>query len=127
MAVPVVALYAALNAIWNIALAARVSSLRRRERVSIGVGTSKPLEIAVRTHANNAEFVPMALVLLLIAELMGGSSFWLHVAGGSLLVGRVLHVIGMPRRSPNPGRFIGTALTWTTIVGSACWCIALRS
>lgn len=126
VSVPVVALYGALNALLNVGLALRVSQIRMRDKVSIGVGGNKSLELAVRVHANNAEFVPLGLVMLLIAELMGGSSLWLHVAGGSLLVGRILHVAGMPFRSPNPARFLGTALTWTMIAATAGWCLYLR-
>jgi uncharacterized membrane protein YecN with MAPEG domain len=126
MNVPVVALYGSLNALFNILLASRVSSLRRTERVSVGHGESKRLEVAARIHGNNAEFVPLGIVMLLIAELMGGSSLWLHVFGGSLFVGRVLHAIGMPRPAPNFGRFVGTALTWTTISLVSGWILYLR-
>ncbi len=120
------ALYGALNAIFNIFLASRVSSSRLSEKISIGMGSSKPLEIASRTHGNNAEYLPLALVLLLVAELMGGHSAALHALGGSFLVGRVLHAIGMPRKAPNFFRFTGTTLTWLVIVGTSGWLLALR-
>ncbi|MBX3223738.1 MAG: MAPEG family protein [Labilithrix sp.] len=127
MGIPAVtALYGSLNAILNIALANRVSTLRRRDRVSIGAGDSKDLLLAVRIHANNAEFVPLALVMILLAELCGGASLWLHVAGGGLLVARLLHVVGMPRRAPNVYRFVGTGLTWVGIVAVSCWVLWLR-
>ncbi len=120
------ALYGALNALLNVGLALRVSQIRMRDKVPLGTGSNKPLELAVRTHANNAEFVPLGVLLLLVAELMGGASLWLHVAGGSLLLGRILHVVGMPLRSPNPARFLGTALTWVMIAATAGWCLYLR-
>ena len=126
MSVKIVALYAASNALFNIFLASRVSSFRRSEKVSIGVGSSKPLEIAVRTHANNAEFVPLALVLILIAELMGGVAWGLHLAGGGLLLGRALHAFGMPKRAPNFWRVGGTALTWTVIGCTSLWLLLLH-
>jgi hypothetical protein len=126
MAVPVVALYAPLNAILNIYLANRVSTARGREKVSIGTGDNRALELAVRIHANNAEFVPLALLMLLIAELQGASPLWLHVLGGSLFVARLAHAFGMPRKAPNPLRFMGTAVTWTTIVGTSVWILVLR-
>lgn len=126
MQVPVVALYGALNAIFNVFLANNVSTVRRKEKVGLGLGSSKDLETAVRVHANNAEFVPLALVMLLIAELMGGSSLVLHCLGGTLLVARVLHAIGLPRKAPNVPRFAGTALTWMMIVGTSVWVLVLR-
>lgn len=122
----VTALYGALNAMLNVFLANRVSTLRRREKVGLGTGESKELLVAVRAHANNAEFVPLALVMLLLAELCGGPSLWLHVAGGLLFTARVAHAIGMPRRAPNVFRFMGTAVTWVGIVAVALWLLWLR-
>ncbi|HQY60946.1 MAG: MAPEG family protein [Myxococcales bacterium] len=128
MAIPTVtALYGALNALLNIALANQVSSGRRRERIGVGTGESRDLLLAVRIHANNAEFVPLALVMLLLAELCGGGSLGLHVAGGALLVSRVAHALGMPRPAPNALRFFGTAGTWGMIVGMSCWVLWLRT
>jgi hypothetical protein len=128
MAIPTVtALYGSLNAILNIVLASRVSKLRRSERVSIGAGDSKPLNLAIRIHANNAEFVPLALLMLLLAELCGGSSVALHVAGGLLLLGRIAHVIGMPRPAPNVFRVFGTGVTWLGIVAVSAWVLWLRT
>ncbi len=128
MSPPIVtALYAALNAVLNIFLASRVSNLRRRDKVSVGAGDSKELLVAIRTHANNAEFVPFALLLMLIAELLGAASMPLHVYGGLLFAARVLHVIGMPRRAPNPYRFVGVGLTWLLIVASSAYLLWLRT
>jgi hypothetical protein len=123
----VTALYGALNATLNIALAMRVSLLRIRHKVSLGTGESKDLLVAVRTHANSAEFVPLAIVVLLVAELCGGSSLWMHVFGGSLFLGRVLHVIGMPRKAPNVARFAGNTITWGGIVLASVYAIWLRT
>ncbi|HRH00452.1 MAG TPA: MAPEG family protein [Polyangiaceae bacterium] len=128
MATPTVtALYGALNAMLNIALANQVSTQRRRDKVGVGTGDSKELLLAVRVHANNAEFVPLALVMLLLAELCGGGSVGLHVAGGVLLVSRLAHALGMPRPAPNALRFFGTAATWGMIVGVSCWVLWLRT
>ena len=127
MAPTITALYGALNAILNILLANRVSTLRRKEGVTLGHGDSKALLVAARTHANNAEFVPLAIVMMLIAELMGGASVVLHVYGGVLLLARVMHAFGLVRPSPNPFRFVGTALTWIGIVAISGWVIYLRS
>jgi uncharacterized protein len=127
MSMPAVtALYGSLNAILNITLANRVSTLRRRDKVGIGIGDSKDLELAVRIHANNAEFVPLAIVMLLLAELCGGASLWLHIAGGMLLVARIAHAVGLPRPGPNALRFAGTAITWTAIVALSVWVLWLR-
>ena len=128
MAVPIVALYGALNAILNIVLAVNVSRGRGKYKVSIGTGDSTGMLRVSRAHGNNAEFVPLALVMLLICELMKGSSLWLHVLGGSLFVARLAHWQGiMIEKAPNPFRFIGTTVTFLVILGSAIWAIVLRS
>ena len=127
MAPTITALYGALNAILNIVLANRVSTVRKKEGVTLGHGESKALLVASRIHANNAEFVPLAIVMMLIAELMGGSSAVLHAYGGLLLVARVAHAIGLTRPSPNVFRLLGTAITWIGIVAISGWVIYLRS
>lgn len=126
MGVPIVALYGGLNAVFNIFLATRVSSARRSSKTSLGLGSDEALLHANRAHGNNAEFVPLALVMLLICELSGGSSTVLHVMGGVLLLARILHVIGIPRPAPNVPRVAGTTLTWLTILGAAIYGIILR-
>src|SRR5262252_5310029 len=95
MPVPITALYGSLNAILNVILAANVSRVRRSEKISLGHGESRAMLHAARAHGNNAEFLPLALVLLLIAEVSGGSSMILHIAGGVLLLGRVMHAHGI--------------------------------
>ena len=123
----VTALYGALNAVLNVALATRVSLMRIRQGVSLGEGESKQLRVAVRTHGNNAEFVPLAIVMLLLAELLGGASLWLHVIGGSLFAARVAHAIGMPRKAPNVFRAGGNTITWVGIAATAAYALWLRT
>jgi uncharacterized protein len=122
MPVPVVALYAPLNALLNIALASNVVRYRTK-----GVAdTDKALGVAIRIHGNNAEFVPLALLMMLIAELSGGASLGLHVAGGLLLLARISHAMGMPLKAPNPLRSFGVVVTWGVIVALSVYCLQLR-
>jgi uncharacterized membrane protein YecN with MAPEG domain len=123
MSVPVVALYAPLNAFLNIALAGNVV----RYRSQGARADEKALVLAVRIHGNNAEFVPLALLMMLIAEMCGGSSLWLHVAGGLLLLARIAHALGMPLKAPNPLRSAGVMGTWGVIVALGVYCLQLRS
>ncbi len=123
MPVPVVALYAPLNAFFNVALGANVVRFRAR-----GASDSdKELHLAVRIHGNNAEFVPLALLMMLIAELSGGASVPLHVSGGLLLLARVAHAAGMPRKAPNALRSFGVVATWGVITALGLYCLVLRS
>jgi uncharacterized membrane protein YecN with MAPEG domain len=127
----VTALYGSLNAVLNIALASKVALQRGKAGVSIGEGHpdragAKELAVAIRIHANNAEFVPLCILMMLLAELCGGTPFVLHLAGGILLVSRVLHVIGMPRPAPNFFRAAGVGGTWILISALAAWTLVLR-
>jgi uncharacterized protein len=124
--VPVTALYAALNALLNVALASRIVRLRTKHRVSLGTGESKELLQAVRVHGNNAEFVPLALIMILVCELSGGNTLPLHTLGGILFLSRISHAIGIPIRPPNALRASGVAGTWGVIVFASAYALFLR-
>jgi uncharacterized membrane protein YecN with MAPEG domain len=95
MAVPVTALYGALNALVNLALGLNVSRLRNKYNTYRGDGGHADLAAASRAHGNNAEHVPLILILLLTAELCGATSIALHLFGGALLVSRLIHAVGL--------------------------------
>ena len=116
-------LYAALLALLLIALSMRVVFQRRQHRVGIGVGEVNSLERAVRVQANFCEYVPFALLLLLLLDLAPAVSDWvIHTLGLMLLVGRILHAVGLTQSAgTTPGRFLGTFLTWMMILLSALY------
>ncbi|HWJ06634.1 MAG TPA: MAPEG family protein [Steroidobacteraceae bacterium] len=110
-------LYAALAGILLVALALNVVRFRLGRRVGLGFGADGILEQPVRVHANFAENAPVFLVLLLLAELAGLAAGWLHAAGVVFLAARLAHAFGLgssPGRTP--GRFLGSAGTWTVIL-----------
>ncbi len=88
-------LYAALLGILLITLSWGVSKVRLREHVSLGAGEVSDLESAIRAHGNFIEYVPFALILLMLAESAVTPSWLLHALGGSLLAGRLLHAYGI--------------------------------
>ena len=125
MAATVTSLYAGILGLMLVALTTRVVVGRWQTGVGIGYGDSKSLRRWIRVHANFAEHVPLAVVLLLVCELNGVDSRWLHVAGSALVVARVLHMLGLSR-SPgiSAGRFIGslfTVLIMALLGGLAIW------
>jgi len=125
MSAPVTLLYAGILGLILVALTVRVVVGRWQTGVGIGHGESKSLRRWIRVHANFAEHVPLAVVLLLVCELNGVHSRWLHVVGSALVAARVLHVLGLSR-SPgtSAGRFIGalvTVLILTLLGGLAIW------
>ena len=120
MAVPITALYGAILGVFNVALAANVSRVRGKVQIFLGTGDSEELALAVRRHANNAEYVPLALVLLLTAELAGGASGVLHGVGGALVLGRLLHAVGIGVK-PSAPRALGALLTWLAIAAAGVY------
>lgn len=120
MNVEVTALYAALCGLIVIVLAWFVVRERRGKRVGIGAGGEVSLERAIRAHGNFTEYVPLALILMLVAELGGSAALWLHANGVALVVARVLHAWGLSHATGvSFGRFWGTALTWLVILALA--------
>ena len=88
-------IYAALLAVLFIVLSFRVIFVRRGERISLGDGDNLALRARVRVHANFAEYTPISLLLLLMAELQGGAVLLLHGVGLMLLLGRLAHAYGV--------------------------------
>jgi uncharacterized membrane protein YecN with MAPEG domain len=120
MTLSITPIYAALIAALYLFLSARVITYRRGHRVNLGDEGDSKLLRRVRAHANCAEYAPFALVLLLLIELQGAPSVALHVLGLSLLVGRLMHGIGLSLRRQNfTLRVGGMALTLTMIAVSA--------
>lgn len=125
MTVPITALYAGLCAVLLLGLAARVIRLRWKLRVGLGDGGERPLHKAMRVHGNAAEYVPITLLLLLVAELDHSSPTLLHVCGATFVFARVLHAIGLSRSSgASWPRMAGTTLTVLVIAALAVTDIA---
>lgn len=118
LSVQITALYAGLCALLVIALAFKVVKFRRGKKVGLGTGGDKEGEILVRAHANAIEYIPLALILMLIAEIDGLSAVWLHCLGGVLVIARMLHAFGLiaGKGGYHSGRFTGTSLTWLVII-----------
>lgn len=109
-------IYAILLTMLFLILAARVIIERRSNEFAYGNNESHRIEAKIRAHANWAEYTPIALLLLLMAELQGTEAFWLHVTGVILLIGRVAHGYGMSFQPKDfRFRFYGMILTVTAI------------
>ena len=120
-------LYASLLGLLLIALSWGVSKVRLREQVSLGAGELSDLESAIRAHGNFIEYVPFALVLLLLAESAGAQTWLLHALGGSLLAARLLHAYGIRQPgSTNNYRKYGAALTWLMILVTSLYILGVR-
>ena len=88
-------IYAGLAALFFVLLSFRVIGLRRAVGVSLGDGDDSLLRRRLRVHGNFAEYVPLALVLMTLAELQGVPAWTLHLIGTLLIAGRLLHAYGV--------------------------------
>jgi uncharacterized membrane protein YecN with MAPEG domain len=110
--------YVGINALVMLILGLMVTRARLKTQTEIGDGGGKPeMTGPLRAHANNTEYVPMAL-LLMWSLVSLGASFWLiHAVGLPLTIGRVLHGIGLSRSTgTSPLRFVGILLTWVAYI-----------
>lgn len=119
--------YAGLLGLAFLGLALRVVRLRRSLQVGVGSGGHDSLNLAVRAHANFAEYVPLAVILLALVEAGTAAPVWaLHLLGSGLLVGRLMHgYLGLNRSAGySVGRLWGTGLTWLVMVVTALMLVA---
>lgn len=124
--IPVTSLYAGLLTLGFLALSIAVITKRREAKVSLGHGGKPLLERRVRAQGNFAEYVPLSLVLMMLIEMHGGPSWWLHVLGVALIVGRILHATALVQEPENlAGRVAGMLLTFSVMFCAAGSLIAM--
>ncbi len=114
-------IYAAILGLILLILSIRVVAVvRAKGNVAYGDGGNPDFTPVVRGQANFVEYVPLIVILIAFAEAGGTSSTWVHAMGGSLVVARVLHPIGLTNKPGiNPFRFVGTNLTWIILLASS--------
>jgi len=116
----ITATYASVLGLGYVYLSARVGLLRWQLDSYYGE-RDVTLRRLVRVHANFAEYVPFALLLIAFAELFGTPAYLLHPLGVSLVVARVLHAVGVARE-PEPiwWRIMGFTITLAVIAAASC-------
>jgi len=113
-------LFASLHVLLMLVLLARISRHRHGQRIGLGDGGDAVLNRKIRVHGNFVEHAPIALLLLGLLELCGLPTGWLWVFGSALLLGRIMHAIGLSASGGySIGRFWGTALTWLVLLAMA--------
>ena len=109
----------------NIWLGIRVTRIRISHKVSLGSGDVPGMEGRIRAHANFNEYVPIALILMMLIEMNRGPSQGLWVVGALLVVARVIHPFGMDRPMPNPYRAAGAMFTWAVLLALVVWAVLI--
>ena len=93
---------------------------RGRVLDSVIVSTSN-ITPSCNPQGNFIETVPLAVILLIIMEVLGASGSWLHALGAALVIGRVLHYIGLTEMGPFVGRPAGIFTTLTVYLVASVW------
>lgn len=126
MSLSLVPLYAAFLAVLYVALSIRTIILRDRLHVALGDGGHTQLQRAVRVHANFAEYVPLALLLIAFAEMAGAHAMLIHILAAALCVGRCLHAYGVSQVKETLAlRVAGMILTFSVLLIAAVTLVVL--
>jgi len=113
-------LYAALLALLFVALSVRTLRMRRGLGIAVGDAGDARMLRAMRVHANFAEYVPLALVLMYLLDARGLGEAWLHGLGAALVAGRLAHAYGVSQvRETYAYRVFGMTMTLGVLVAEA--------
>jgi uncharacterized membrane protein YecN with MAPEG domain len=122
-------LYAIPLALLMTALSIYVIMMRAKSGVALLDGGNEELLLRMRRHGNFIETVPMALLLIALAEMLGAPALWLHLAGALLLAGRITHAVGLSgTKAATPGRIAGgIATTSATLIAAGTILVLLMT
>jgi len=80
----------------------------------------------MRRHANFAEWVPLALILIALLELNGARALGIHLLGAALVAARLVHAFGIRADTmKSAGRLIGAMGTAAVTVISSVWLLII--
>ena len=120
----IISLYTSLLTILYFILSIRTIRRRRSTKIAIGHNDNSQMLRAMRAHSNFAEYVPLSLFGIYLAEVQGANAIFVHFLGLSILIGRLLHAYGISQENENfKFRITGMALTFTSMLCSATYLI----
>lgn len=124
-AIQAAALYSALNIFILLLLGLGTGLARGKHKVNFGHGGVPDMELRIRAHANAAEWIPAALVGLVLLALLQAPVMLLHALGITLTVARIAHGMTMGLgKQRGFGRTLGallTALVYLVLAASLFW------
>jgi uncharacterized membrane protein YecN with MAPEG domain len=115
-------IYAGIFGILLVAMSVHVVVLRARKGIHHGDGNDDLLNRTIRSHANFAEHVPMALLLVAMIEGGGGGALTIHLLLLPLLIARLMHPIGMRQPVASMGQY-----AWRATSVTATWLVLLAA
>ncbi|CAM3740625.1 MAPEG family protein [Polynucleobacter brandtiae] len=113
----VTSIIAAVLTIIFIKLSFAVIKWRRKHKVALGNGGFDDLERAIRAQANFSEYVPLGIILIACLELNGAPWWLVSALGITLIVGRLIHAVGIQTPPPDfSKRVLGMQFTFNTLI-----------
>ena len=121
----VTAIFTAIFGLFAAALTLNVIVNRVRLKVESGDGGQPAMAQAIRAHANFAEHVPLALLLIAGVEMMGRARWLVILLGAGLLLARLFSALGLGRSlAGTPPRQAGAALTLIVTIAASVMILA---
>ncbi len=109
--------YIGVLALFYLVLTYAVILGRIKHRVPLGDGGHTGMMRKIRVHANFAEFVPLALLILFLVDYERYAPVIVHSLGCALVIARILHAQGLWKKTGfSFGRCVGTLLTHAVIL-----------
>ena len=106
----------AVFVLMSVPMAIAVGVRRTKTGILLLHGDDESLLRLMRAHGNFTEYVPLALLALVGAEVAGAAPWFVAVCGGALLLGRLIHYFSLRSAADSKGRTIGAALTTLTML-----------
>ena len=118
--IPITALYAGLFALFLVFLSINAVKARRANKVSLLDGGNEAVARAFRAQGNFTEYVPLALILMLLAESSAAPFWFVHLLGLVFMTGRLMHAYSLLSSEPNDNnytpRILGMMMTFGTLL-----------
>ena len=115
---------AGLMGLWHLLLSWNVVSWRRKSTTVDGNSADDPKSMlyrSIRAHGNNAEYTPLLLILLGVAEYGGLVNIGAMILGALIVLSRFLHGYGMGYTDGSVSfyRMFGTMGTWLSLLAGS--------
>jgi len=122
MSIPISTLYVAVLGLMFIPFTAYVGAYRAKNNILIMDGGDPEMTRRIRAQANFIETVPLAVILIILMEINGAGSTWLHSLGAVLVVARFVHYLTMVTNPANAvPRALGMLGTISVYLVSSIW------
>jgi uncharacterized membrane protein YecN with MAPEG domain len=112
------ALWSGLMVVLLVVLGIRVALARRSGKVLLGDGGNEQVLLTSRVFGNAAEYTPIAIGALTVLSLLGMPAYVLHILGGLLFLGRLIHALTLSTKTVTLGRMVSMTLTWLPLLAA---------